>query len=106
MIFQRTLSAIIYTLIEQYNIADKNNVVQFIIRQYSRMPDIYRLPITTLTIFFGISTIFFNGSFFYNLNPEKRLSVIDSIKKSRIRVFKDLIRFYESLSILNIYFKI
>ena len=102
-IFKNTSSALIYTLISKNLNINKNHVVRFVLRQYSRMPDIYRLPILILTITFCISTVFSTGSLFYNLSPVKRADIVDNLKKNGLVVRKDLIRFYESLVVLYSY---
>ena len=102
-IFTRTSSALIYTLISQNIDINKNNVVRFVLRQYSRMPDIYRLSILILTIIFCISTVFSTGSLFYNLSPVKRAKIINNLKKNGLMVRRNLIRFYESLVIVYSY---
>ena len=102
-IFTRTSSALIYTLINQNIHINKNDVVRFVLRQHSRMPDIYRLPILILTIIFCVSTVFSTGSLFYNLSPVKRANVIGELKKNGLVIGRDLIRFYESLVILYSY---
>ena len=100
--FKKTSSAIVYSLIKNNNV-NRHDVFSYVIRQHKRMPDIYRLPISFLTITLGISTIFYKGHFFYNLNSQEKIGVIEKIKASRISIFINFIKFYESLVIFSTY---
>jgi choline dehydrogenase-like flavoprotein len=76
-----------------------NRTVRFVLDQHARMPDYLRLPLKILTLLFvrwsGLPHL---GSF-HHLDAERRWRRIDNMRRSRIGPFRDLIRFYEGLTI-------
>lgn len=78
-----------------------NRSVRFVVRQHGRMPDFLRAPIVLLTLSFDLSCILSQRSLFRNLQPRARWQAVESARNSRLRPFRDLIRFYESLTVLS-----
>ena len=75
----------------------------FVMRQYQRMPDLYRLPIFFLTLFFNLLAVVRYGASFNKLPPQKRKYWFLSWKNSRIGLPASFARFYESLVLLHIH---
>lgn len=69
----------------------------FALAQHARMPDYLRLPFFGATLFFGLSALVMRGAPFHRLNGEKRQQHIRLMR--RIGPFRDLMRFYEGLSV-------
>ena len=104
--FENTASAICYSIIHQRCQANTselalsyNKVVRFVLQQYSRMPDFLRFPIVMLTLAFDLWGLVRRGTLFHRLPHSTRWDQIQSWQNSPIRVCRDLIRFYEGLTV-------
>lgn len=95
-IFKKTVSAIVYSLVNDKSV-NKNDAARFVLRQFNRMPDYYKIPLYMLTIVFGVSTIIYKGAFYYSLNNNIRVDILNRLKISKSGILKDYIRFYSSL---------
>lgn len=109
-LFESTVSALAYSIIrEECRVdshgreADLNRVVQFVLGQRARMPDLHGLLIMILTVVFAVQALFFYGALFNRLSHEHRWEHILAWRNSRLGPRRDLIRFYESLSVLGWY---
>jgi hypothetical protein len=67
------------------------------------MPDFLRLPLATLTLLFGWSSIVRAGRPFHRLDPESRLRHLRVWKESRLGFRRDLVKFYETLAVFGQY---
>lgn len=74
-----------------------HDAAQFVLAQHARMPDYLRLAFLGATLFFALSAIVTGGNAFHRLGEEKQRRHIRLAK--RIGPFRDLMRFYEGLSI-------
>jgi hypothetical protein len=108
--FQNTASALCYSIIEQRCESASsaltfhhNKVVCFVLQQHSRMSDFLQLPIVVLTLIFDLWGIVQGGTLFHRLPPSVRWLQIESWRRSPIGACRDLIRFYESLTIFSYY---
>lgn len=108
--FQHTASALCYSIIDQRCEPGNstltfhhNEVVHFVLQQYSRMPDFLQLPIVVLTLIFDMWGIVQGGTLFHRSPPSVRWLQIQSWRRSPIGFCRDLIRFYESLALFSYY---
>ena len=108
--FENTVSSICYSIIHQYCQSSKlefvfphNNTVRFVLKQHDHMPDFLQLPIIILTLTFDVWALVHQGRLFHQLPPTQRWSQIQEWKNSPIGFCRDLIRFYESLTIFYLY---
>jgi choline dehydrogenase-like flavoprotein len=78
-----------------------NRTVRFVLDQHARMPDYLRLPLKVLTVLFvhwsGLPRL---ASYRY-LDADRRWHRIERMRRSILGPFRDLIRFYEGLTILG-----
>ncbi len=109
--FRETVSAICYEIGEfHFAAADApelappyNDVAEFVLEQWQRMPDYLRLPIRLFTVIFGLWPLARTGCI-YSRNPlgARRLQRM-LWRSSRLAPFRDLLRYYESLATLALY---
>jgi choline dehydrogenase-like flavoprotein len=78
-----------------------NNTVRFVLAQHARMPDYLRLPFQVLTLLFVHWSGFPRPGAYRGLDPDRRWSRIAGMRRSILGPFRDLIRFYEGLTILG-----
>ena len=109
-LFEATVSALAYSIVrEECSVhahgreSELNRVVQFVLDQRARMPDLLALPFMVLTLVFNCQALFFHGALFNRLSHEHRWEQIMAWRNSRIGPRRDLIRFYESLAVLAWY---
>ncbi len=76
-----------------------NRTVRFVLDQHARMPDYLRLPVVLATLLLDHATYLTDGQCFHRLKPERRAVLIARVRRSNIRPLKDVLRFYEALSI-------
>lgn len=79
------------------------SVAQFLLEQQRRMPDYLRLPMRCLTLAFDAWALPFTGRSFHSLPHEARLRQIQAWRDSWLGPRRDLIRFYEGLTIFAWY---
>lgn len=107
MLYERTISAICCSLIQEYTGSEKGSdarpIVRFVLAQQKRMADLFRLPLVLVTIGFSCFSLLSHGRFFHRISLEERKRQISMWRGSRISLYRDLIRFYESFIILAIY---
>jgi len=108
--FKNTVSAICYSIIKQrcqplneLDLFFNNEVVKFVLHQYRVMPDYLRPPIFILTLIFDTWVLLRKRKFFWNLSAYERWQLIETWSHSPIGPYRDLIRFYESLTIFSWY---
>ncbi len=78
-----------------------NDTVRFVLAQHARMPDYLRLPLQVLTLLFVHWSGFPRLGTYRNLDPDRRWSRIVRMRRSMLGPFRDLIRFYEGLTIFG-----
>ncbi len=105
-LFKNTASALCYSIIHHRCENDNNNtdfphnqIVQFVLQQHGRMPDYLKLPIILLTLIFDSWGILRRGCLFHVQQDTVRWQQIEDCKQLPLGIFRDLIRFYESLVI-------
>ena len=110
MNFESTVSALCYSYIYQHHHEHQlllnfpqNQVVEFVMAQRKNMPDYLKLPLLILTAIFDLWSIMRRGKRFHHLSPILRLQQIAAWKMSPLKVCRDLMRFYESLTIFSYY---
>src|SRR5262245_17015631 len=108
--FKDTVSALCYSIIYQCCqpthsalAFPHNDVVRFVLRQHSYMPDFLRFPIVALTLAFDLWGIVQGGSLFHMQPHRTRWRQIQAWQSSPIGVCRDLIGFYEGLTVFSWY---
>ena len=110
LMFELTVSALADSIIRERCAGEgidashyHDSVTRFLLGQHERMPDYLRLPLQVLTLVFDSWALPRNGHPFHRLTHERRWRQICAWKRSRVGKFRDLIKFYESLTILAFY---
>ena len=80
-----------------------NDVTNFVLDEWKRMPRFLAWPIRMATVVFACRGVVTAGRFFHQLEPARREVQMDSWSNSSIGPFRDIIRFYRSLAILALY---
>jgi hypothetical protein len=78
-------------------------VASFLVDQHRLMPDYLRVPFRCLTLLFDAWALPFTGRPFHRASPAQRARQIGAWKGSVLGVRRDLVKFYESLSIFAWY---
>jgi hypothetical protein len=109
--FRETVSAICYEIGDWHFAGGENpalappynDVSEFVLEQWNRMPDYLCEPIRAATELFGVCGVLRNGRPYHrNAVPRRRLQRL-AWRSSRLSPFRDLMRFYESLATLALY---
>lgn len=102
--FEKTAAALCESFMrERYGTAAAENTAAvadatgFLLAQHARMPDYLRFPFFAATLFFAYAALATGGGIFHRLDAGHRARHIRIAK--RIGPFRDLMRFYEGLSI-------
>jgi hypothetical protein len=106
--FQETVSAICYEICDFHDhLGDSpvtgppyNDVAEFVLEQWARMPDFLRVPIRAFTVVFALSAVVRRGRLYYRNDMTQRRIQRLAWRTSFLSPFRDLMRFYESLAIL------
>jgi choline dehydrogenase-like flavoprotein len=78
-----------------------NNTVRFVLAQHARMPDYLRFPLKVLTLVFVYWSSLPVPRSLCALDPDRRWQRIEGMRTSRVAPFRDLVRFYEGLTLLG-----
>ena len=79
------------------------DVESFVLTQVGQMSEILRLPILILTVFFDCFGFFYTGKLFHKSKAGSQIQQIRSWKHSKLRLFRDFIRFYEALILFSLF---
>lgn len=109
-LYEPAVSALTYSLVRELcsvptggREAELNRVVEFVLGQRGRMPDLLGCAMIILTIAFNLQALLFHRALFNRLPHEQRWEHIMAWKNSLLGPRRDLIRFYESLAVLGWY---
>ena len=80
-----------------------NDLTQFITAQHGRMAAYLRAPLQAATLGFDLFGLLRAGRLFHHQPPASRSLQIQAWKNSRIGFQRDLIRYFESLAMLELY---
>lgn len=80
-----------------------NDVTNFVLASWESMPRFLALPIRIATVGFAVSAAVTTGNFYHRLSPGRRAARLEAWRHARLRVCRDLIRFYSSLATLALY---
>jgi choline dehydrogenase-like flavoprotein len=78
-----------------------NRTVRFVLAQHARMPDYLRVPLQILTLTFVAWSNFPRLAGYRSLAPDRRWTRIERMRRSSLGPFRDLVRFYEGLTIFG-----
>jgi len=101
--FEAVVSAVCYSICREKSAesglfpAPYNDITRFTLRQFDRMAKYISIPLFVLTLLIDLSAFLFLGGFFHSQTPEVRGKVIRRLRTSSLGVFRDFVRFYESL---------
>lgn len=109
--FYETVSTICYEICDWHFIGDEgtalappyNDVTEFVLEQWTRMPDYLRQPIRAATIVFGLCALLRGGQPYNRSQMIRRRLQRLAWRSSALSPFRDLMRFYESLATLALY---
>lgn len=82
--------------------ADRQQVVAFVLSQTMRKPDYLRAPFIALTHLFDLASVVLDGRRFCRLDWDRRRARIEKARNSRLRPLRDLIRYYEGLTVFGL----
>jgi hypothetical protein len=101
---EKTISSICQSIQYSYmpNKFDYSGSELFIKNEISRLPDFVKFLFIFLVYLFSISSITRYGTFFYRLNIQKKIKIINSWKSSPFSFRRDFIRFFEVLILFNL----
>jgi hypothetical protein len=108
--FERTLHALADSIIYErcMNVEtgldhSPGTVSNFLVEQYTRLPDYLRLPFKCLILVFDAWALLYRGRPFHRLSHDQRWLLIQAWQQSPISFFRDLMKFCETLSIFSWY---
>jgi choline dehydrogenase-like flavoprotein len=78
-----------------------NGTVRFVLAQHARMPDYLRLPLQVLTLLFVHLSGFPRLGSYRGLDADERWRRIERMRRSAFSPLRDLIRFYEGLTLFG-----
>ena len=107
--FEKTISALSYSLARGFDREEPpttprgyNDLVRFVLRQHTAMPDFLRTPMRVLTVAFGLAGLFWGGRFFHRLSPERRVRQLEWWGQAPFSFCRDFIRFHKTLVVLGV----
>ena len=103
--FERTLHALADSIIyercmnvEADSYHSPGTVSNFLVEQYTRLPDYLRLPFKCLVLVFDAWALLYTGRPFHCLSHDQLWPLIQAWQQSSISFFRDLMKFCETLS--------
>jgi hypothetical protein len=105
--FQRAVSSILSSIIRErfnsngFDATTHQRIETFVLRQWANMPDFTRLAIFMLTLGVDFFGFIIGLRPFHSLPEEKRREFIDALRNSPVSVLRDLVRFYETLTVFG-----
>lgn len=109
-LFDKTLSAIVHTIASEH---DRHpsvrrsgpylGVTEFVSGQVAHMTAPLRLPMRIATCGLSVLALLTTGSLFHRLTLERRQRLVDRWRTSALGPVRDVIRFYDSLTVLSLY---
>ena len=79
------------------------DVSAFVFDQLKRMPWFLRSAIRVVTCVFGTSGLWKDGCFFFGKHPLERKRQVEIWRRSRLKVCRDLMKFYTVLVAMALY---
>jgi hypothetical protein len=102
-LFENTVSAICYEIATPLGVPPFNDVTDFVLGQWNRMPRFWAWPLRIATLAFALRALLTRGSVFHRLPPNRRAPLLESWRYSALSPCRDFIRFYRSLALMAIY---
>ena len=109
---EHVVSALCYSIIQERcseasrsGVFPHNSVVRFVVEQQRRSPNFLSVPLAALTLAFDACGVVRHGSRFHKQGHAARWKQILAWRESRLSPCRDLIRFYESLTLFAWYSK-
>lgn len=109
-LFENTVSALCDEIARSQNSGfepmeslSTDDITDFVLGQWRRMPRFLAWPLRFATIAFAVSGLWRGGALFHRLTPSRRGLLLEAWRQSRIGPCRDLVRFYRSLAIFAFY---
>ena len=106
-LFENTVSALCYEIARplsgEAGAPYHDDVTEFVLGQWRRMPLFWAWPLRLATLAFALLGFLGGGSLFHRLPPLRRQRAMESWRNSSIGPCRDLMRFYRSLSLVAFY---
>jgi hypothetical protein len=109
-LLDKTVSAIVHTIASEH---DRHpsvrrsgpylGVTEFVSGQVAHMTAPLRLPMRIATCGLSVLALLTTGSLFHRLTLERRQRLVDRWRTSALGPVRDVIRFYDSLTVLALY---
>lgn len=78
-----------------------NRTVRFVLDQQARMPDYLRMPLIVATLILDHLACLTDLGCWHQLDPDRRWALIEKARRSMFKPLRDLLRFYETLSVFG-----
>jgi len=108
--FEKTVSALVHTIASEHDRSPSirhagpyGSVATFVIAQAYRMTAPLRLPLRVATCGLSLLALVTTGAPFHRLSDARRRRLVDRWRTSRIAPVRDLIRLYDSLTVVGLY---
>lgn len=108
--FTKTVSALVHTIAAEQDRSPSIRhagpyvgVVDFVTAQVSRMSAPLRFPMRLATCGLSVLALMTTGRLFYRLPESQRRRLVDRWRTSRIGPIRDVVRFYDSLTVVALY---
>lgn len=106
----KTVSALVHTIAAEHDrhpSARRSGpylrAAEFVSGQIAHMTAPLRLPMRIATCGLSVLSLLATGSFFHRLPPQRRQRLVDRWRTSAFGPVRDVIRFYDSLTVLALY---
>lgn len=108
--FEKTVSALVHTIASEHDRSPAirhagpyGPVATFVIAQAARMTAPLRLPLRVATCGLSLLALVTTGSPFHRLSDCRRRRLVGRWRTSRIAPIRDIMRFYDSLTVVGLY---
>jgi hypothetical protein len=109
-LLEKTISALVHTIAADHDLHPSLrrsepylDVTAFVFGQVAHMTAPLRLPMRIVTCGLSVLSLLTTGRLFHRLPLEKRRLLVDRWRTSALSPVRDVIRFYESLTVLSLY---
>lgn len=108
--FEKTVSALVHTIAAVHDRSPSvrhpgpyHAVARFVLAQVARMTAPLRMPMRLATCGLSVLALFTTGMPFHRLPEPRRRRLVDKWRISRVGPIRDVIRFYDSLTVIALH---
>lgn len=105
-----TISGLVHAIASEHDTSQEvshgrpyNFVAEFAVGQVANMTAPLRLPMRIATVGLSALALVRTGSWLHRLPVERRRRLVGRWRTSRIGVIRDVVRFYDSLTVLSLF---